>query len=483
MSRNGSGTYTLPAGNPVVTGTTITSSWANTTMQNIADGLTQSVSNDGQTPMSGALNMATNKINNLGTPAVSTDAATKAYVDLTQTASGITGGTITGATLTNDTIDSTPIGSTTRSTVKATTLDLGLSTQSVAIGQGNSSIMKNRIINGAMVIDQRNAGASVTLSTDTYTLDRWIGFAGVASKMSIQQNAGSVTLPTGFTNYLGVTSLTAYTPLAATDVFGVSQAIEGYNIADLGWGTANAKTITISFQVYSSLTGTFGGLVKNNAGTRAYGFTYSIPIANTWTTISTTIAGDTSGTWLTTNGLGLRLIFDLGTGSTYRVAAGSWTAGNYYGVTGATSVVSTSGATFYITGVQLEVGSSATGFEYRQYQQELALCQRYCWVQTGNGAGAIRYATSGVAGGSNLFPSVQHPVTMRAAPSIAVSSPSHFQTETWAAGTIQTATAISINQSTVNSTVLTVTVGSAVGNGGNLNGTNASASMTISAEL
>ena len=122
MSRNGSGTYTLPAGNPVVTGTTITSSWANTTMQNIADGLTQSVASDGQTPMSGALNMATNKITALGTPAVSTDAATKAYVDLTQTASGITGGTITGATLTNDTIDSTPIGSTTPSTVKTTGL-------------------------------------------------------------------------------------------------------------------------------------------------------------------------------------------------------------------------------------------------------------------------------------------------------------------------------------------------------------------------
>jgi hypothetical protein len=112
MSRNGSGTFTLVAGNPVVTGTTITSSWANTTMQNIADGLTQSVASDGQTPMSGALNMATNKINNLGTPAVSTDAATKAYVDLTQTASGITGGTINGTT----------VGATTASTGSFTSL-------------------------------------------------------------------------------------------------------------------------------------------------------------------------------------------------------------------------------------------------------------------------------------------------------------------------------------------------------------------------
>ena len=277
--------------------------------------------------------------------------------------------------------------------------------------QGVTQGFKNRIINGAMVIDQRNAGASVTLSTDTYTLDRWIGYASAASKMSIQQNAGSVTPPTGFTNYLGVTSLTAYTPLAATDVFGVSQGIEGYNIADLGWGTANAKTITISFQVYSSLTGTFGGLIRNNAGTRAYGFTYSIPVANTWTTISTTIAGDTLGTWLTTNGLGLRLIFDLGTGSTYRVSSGSWTAGNYYGVTGATSVVGTNGATFYITGVQLEVGSSATGFEYRQYGQELALCQRYYQIVSAAGIG---YAAST----NLLYSSLWNIKTMRAAPTL-----------------------------------------------------------------
>jgi len=293
---------------------------------------------------------------------------------------------------------------------------IGTSVTGSNLGAGNASTLKNRIINGAMAIDQRNDGVSVTLSADAYTLDRWIGFAGAASKMSIQQNAGSVTPPTGYTYYLGATSLTAYTPLAATDVFGVSQAVEGYNIADLGWGTANAKTITISFQVYSSLTGTFGGLIRNNAGTRAYGFTYSIPVANTWTTISTTIAGDTTGTWLTTNGLGLRLIFDLGTGSTYRVAAGSWTAGNYYGVTGATSVVGTNGATFYITGVQLEVGSSATGFEYRQYQQELALCQRYCNSIPAN---AICFAGWTSYSGTNIGPSnIIFPVTMRAAPTL-----------------------------------------------------------------
>jgi hypothetical protein len=379
MSRNGSGTYNLPAGNPVVTGTTITTTWANSTLTDIASALTGSVAADGQTPMTGALNMGTNKVTALATPTVGTDAATKAYVDLTQTASGITGGTITGATLTNDTIDSSPIGNTTRSTVKATTLDLGLSIQSVAIGQGNASIMKNRIINGAMVIDQRNAGASVTIpsTVSQYTLDRFFVQSVNASKYSVQQNAGSVTPPTGFNNYLGITSLAA-TSSAAGDYYALIQTVEGYNIADLGWGTANAKTVTLSFQVYSSLTGTFGASLRNSANTYSYPISYTISSANTWTQISVTIAGPTSGTWIgTTNGVGISLVFNLGSGSTYLSTAGTWQSGNYYGVTGATSVVGTNGATFYITGVQLEVGSSATGFEYRQYQQELALCQRY----------------------------------------------------------------------------------------------------------
>ena len=238
---------------------------------------------------------------------------------------------------------------------------------------------KNRIINGAMVIDQRNAGASVSTTAGgfNYTLDRWNYYASQASKFTVQQNAGSVTPPVGFNNYLGVTSLSAYS-VAVGDIFIIDQCIEGFNTADLGFGTANAKTITLSFQVYSSLTGTFGGSLMNSAFNRSYPFTYSVPVANTWTTISVTIAGDTSGTWIgATNGIGIRLSFGLGVGSTYSGAAGSWSANQYYSATGATSVVGTSGATFYITGVQLEVGSSATGFEYRQYGQELALCQRY----------------------------------------------------------------------------------------------------------
>jgi hypothetical protein len=232
---------------------------------------------------------------------------------------------------------------------------------------------KNRIINGAMVIDQRNAGASVTPFNGQYLVDRWFGYQNNGSKYSAQQ---TTTAPAGFINSLKATSLSAYS-VGSTDVYTLSQAIEGLNIADLAWGTASAATITLSFRVYSSLTGTFGGSLMNSNSSRAYPFTYSIPVANTWSTISVTIAGDQSGTWLTTNGVGIYVFFGIGVGSTYSGTAGSWAGAAYYSATGATSVVGTNGATFYITGVQLEKGSTATSFDYRPYGTELALCQRY----------------------------------------------------------------------------------------------------------
>ena len=243
---------------------------------------------------------------------------------------------------------------------------------------GTSGItgFKNRIINGAMVIDQRNAGASVTPANNGYSLDRWKYYSTQASKVSIQQNAGSVTPPSGFKNYLGVTSLSAYSVLS-TDYFAITQGIEGFNIADFGYGASGASTVTLSFWVRSSLTGTFGGSITNDAANYAYPFTYTISAANTWEQKSITITGATSGTWLSTNGAGIQLIFGLGAGSTYSGTAGSWAGANYVSATGATSVVGTNGATWYVTGVQLEKGSTATSFDYRPYGTELALCQRY----------------------------------------------------------------------------------------------------------
>jgi hypothetical protein len=270
-----------------------------------------------------------------------------------------------------------------------------------------------------MVIDQRNAGASKTvtdIANATYTLDRWAAFGSQASKFSVQQNAGSVTPPAGFTNYLGVTSLSAYT-VGSSETFLIYQNIEGLNAADLDFGTANAKTVTLSFWVRSSLTGTFGGVLQNSAANRSYPFTYTISAANTWEQKSITIAGDTSGTWLTNNSIGIGVRFSIGTGSTFSGTAGAWSGSTLYSATGATSVVGTSGATFYITGVQLEQNTSATPFERRLYGQEFANCQRYYQAQLidiGNSAILSGNVTNAV----NYYGSKTLQVAMRAAPTL-----------------------------------------------------------------
>jgi hypothetical protein len=273
---------------------------------------------------------------------------------------------------------------------------------------------KNRLINGSMVIDQRNAGASVTPTNGQYVLDRWRNGLSVASKFSVQQNAGAVTPPQGFVNYLGATSLSAYS-VGASEVFLVQQYIEGYNVADLAWGTASASSVTLSFWVRSSLTGTFGGSLQNSDRSRCFPLSYTISVANTWEQKTVTIAGDTSGTWLTTSGIGIQVNFSLGTGSTFSGTAGAWSGSTLYSATGATSVVGTNGATFYITGVQLEKGSTATSFDYRPYGTELALCQRYCLdVKGGNNTSVI----SGPLNSTNFLSYVTMPVEMRSAPSL-----------------------------------------------------------------
>jgi len=267
---------------------------------------------------------------------------------------------------------------------------------------------KNRIINGAMVLNQR--GFSGTPASLEYTLDRWRTLMStVSSKFTVSQNAGSVTPPAGFINYLGVTSSSAYS-VGSGDQYGIQQWIEGYNIADLAWGTASAQTVTLSFWVRSSLTGTFGGSLGNSGGSRSYPFTYTINSANTWEYETITIAGDTSGTWLTDNSRGLNVTFGLGVGSTLSGTAGAWAGTDYRSATGATSVVGTNGATFYVTGVMLEKGSTATSFDYRPYGTELALCQRYYQVSENFIGGAGN--TTSFSGNINFI------VTMRASPTV-----------------------------------------------------------------
>ena len=342
-------------------------------------------------------------------------------------------------------------------------------------------VLKNRIINGAMVVDQRNAGASVTPTASSYTLDRWRATLSVASKFSVQQSS---TAPTGFNNSLLVTSLSSYSVLAG-DFFNIQQRIEGFNVADLGWGTADAKTVTLSFWVKSSLTGTFGGALQNSAGNRCYPFTYSISSANTWEQKSITIAGDTTGTWLTTNGIGIIISIGLGVGSTYSGTAGAWAGTTYNSATGSTSVVGTNGATFYITGVQLELGSTATPFERRLYNQELSNCQRYYYKLQSNSAdsffGSAFNVSTTLAIGITFFP-----VTLRTAPSALEQSGTAGDYRVRAAAGNTNCSAVptwdgsSVNNGT---TIFTVASGLTSGQGVALRAVNSSAYLAWSAEL
>jgi hypothetical protein len=294
---------------------------------------------------------------------------------------------------------------------------------SIAQSGANNVTMRNRIINGGMVINQR-----ATSVTDAgFITDRWQYTPSLASKATISQDTS--VYPTGFNASLKVLSSSAYT-VGASELFIVRQAIEGFNVADLGWGFAGAQPVTISFWVRSSLTGTFGGAVENLGIDRCYVFSYSIPAANTWTQITITIAGDTTGTWNTTNAVGIRVSFSLGTGSSYSGSAGSWGSTRYFSATGAVSVVGTNAATWYITGVQLEKGTTATPFEQRLYGTELALCQRYyskSYLQTVvPGTASATGAPARFVDAVSNYASIQifFPQSMRTTPTVTPYNPS-----------------------------------------------------------
>ena len=271
---------------------------------------------------------------------------------------------------------------------------------------------RNRIINGDMRIDQRNAGASVTVNSSarTYGVDRFFGFGVSSAGVFTQQQSTDVPTGSGFTNSVKLTTTTSVTP-GSSDTYGFAQAIEGNNVADLMFGSASAKTVTLSFWVKSSLTGTFTVVIANYGGSRTYPATFSISAANTWEQKAITIAGDTTGTWLGSTSEGITLLWMLGSGSTLNGTANTWAA-TKFGVSGQTNLISTNGATFLITGVQLEPGSTATPFERRSYGQELVLCQRYYEQLPAGGAGIY---------GSNAnlsYVNWQYKVTKRASPTV-----------------------------------------------------------------
>jgi hypothetical protein len=274
---------------------------------------------------------------------------------------------------------------------------------------------RNLLINSDMRIDQRNSGASVTSSTSNlFSVDRWKLYDNVGGKYTAQQNAGSVTPPEGFYNYLGITSTSAYSVGTTENIF-LMQFIEGYNTAHLGWGGANAKQIAVSFWARSSLTGSFGGSIVNGNWDMSYPFNYTINSANTWEYKNIIIDGPTSGTWATTNGAGVKLAFGLGVGSNNLGTANTWTSGS-----GSINLVGTSGATWYITGVQLEVGDTATDFEYESYGTTLQKCQRY-YQKLGASSTYLRFSVGQVESSTRANGVTSLPVQMRTTPTLSAS--------------------------------------------------------------
>jgi hypothetical protein len=338
---------------------------------------------------------------------------------------------------------------------------------------------KNRIINGAMMLDQRNAGASVSLvSAQTYNIDRWFTSEDTDGAMTIQQ---STVAPTGFSHSALLTTTTADSSLGSTQNAYFGQKIEGFNTADLMWGTANAQTITLSFWVRSSLTGTFGGAITNSSFTRGYPFTYTISSANTWEQKSITVAGDTTGTWVgATNGAGIQLLWGLGAGSSLSGTAGAWAATGYISATGAVSVIGTLNATWYITGVQLEKGSTATSFDYRPYGTELQLCQRYFYADRAPATGIGLCAGVCFTSSGPLYV-YRYPVIMRTSPTFTYSALSDFHVVY--SGAVSTPTLLAASAGSVSSCRLDATSTVVSGQGSILQTATGNAVLNFSAEL
>ena len=302
-----------------------------------------------------------------------------------------------------------------------------------------SSFLRNRIINGDMRIAQRGTGAvSAALQ---FPVDRFYTNHSFDGVVNAQQSAIA---PPGFTNSIGFTVSTPDTSLGASQFFNFRQSIEGFNTADFGFGAAGAQTITLSFWVRSSVTGTYAISIENGAFNRVYPTSYNINAANTWEYKTIVISGDTTGTWRTDNGIGLSVLFNLAVGSSFQGTPNVWNASSIYAPSGTlANWVGTNGATFYVTGVQLEVGTVATPFERRQFGQELALCQRYfsktfptataIQDKTGTNVGAIAcpvpLSVTGFYG--SLW---QYPVTMRATPTLTYYAPQSSGTNNWVNG-------------------------------------------------
>ena len=280
-------------------------------------------------------------------------------------------------------------------------------------GTDNVSSRRNLVINGAMQISQRIGTTATAITSGAYGIDRFFGYYS-GNSWTTQQ---VVDAPAGFYNSMKLAVTGTTTPTYS--FFG--QKIEGYNVNRIGLGTANCQSFTVSFYVKSSVAGIYSISVGNGAGDLAYPVQYTINSTNTWERKSMTIPAITSGTWEVGNGTGIFLRFNMGSPSGRTDTANGWRSGNFDGADGSTGAVTwatTSGATYNITGLQVEVGDSASDFEHRSFGEEMRLCQRYFYsTQSDGGTADYRFAISDGANGVYINSYINLPVSMRATPS------------------------------------------------------------------
>lgn len=282
---------------------------------------------------------------------------------------------------------------------------------------------KNRIIGGNFTTNPWQRGTSFTSHTSGYTADRFAySQGGTSAIVNIAKTADAPTIAESgiFTQHcLQLEVTTPDTTIGSAEYSTISQAIEGYNVLDLGFGQSGTRYFTLSFWHKHKKSGTYCVSIQNSAGNRSYIAEYNQSLSDTWEKAEITIPVDTSGTWNYTNGVGLYLWFMLLAGSNYQTTAGSWQSGNYLGTSNQVNNLDSTSNNFKIALVQLEAGQTATAFENRSVGQELSLCQRYyqspysvsCHVDTG-----MSTARSWTANGWDFK------VKMRATPTITVYS-------------------------------------------------------------
>jgi hypothetical protein len=282
-----------------------------------------------------------------------------------------------GLKITSDTSGTLEIQSagTTKFTVNSAGVAMpGPLTGLTSINGGQVGGRRNLVINGEMQVSQRVGTTATATANGSYIIDRFRTHVLGGGAYTVQQVTDT---PAGFKNAAKVTITTADSSIAAGDYYIMQYRMEGTDIGHLNCGTSDAETVTLSFWVKSSLTGNFGGAMRNAAADRNYPYLYNIAQANTWEKKSITLTLDTTGTWLATTGQGLVFMWDFGSGTTFQGTADQWQAGNFHSAGSQVKLIATNSSTWYVTGVQLEIGSTATDFEHKSFGEELSLCKRY----------------------------------------------------------------------------------------------------------